>query len=111
MDKELEIIKKEYEEKLKRKEEKKKDKDKDKDKGKEKEKVKEEEDSDKVKTEAEKLKAEKAVEVPSFSKYQLHRDFFNIRQQNYREKQIAKRNMERLKSPSSFPSVPKGGPV
>ncbi|KAK6334282.1 hypothetical protein TWF730_003496 [Orbilia blumenaviensis] len=112
MAKELEKLKQEFEEKQKRKEEKKKDKDKDKDKkGKEKDKVKEEEEAEKVKIEAEKAKAEKAVEAPSFSEYNLHRNFFNGRQQKYREKQIAKRNMERLKDPMSFPAVPRGDPV
>ncbi|KAK6347655.1 hypothetical protein TWF718_005494 [Orbilia javanica] len=111
MDKELEKLKQEFEEKQKRKEEKKsKDKDDDK-KGKDKAKVKEEE-ADKLKVEEEeKAKTEQAVEAPSFSEYNLHRDFFNIRQQKYREKQIAKRNMERLKNPFTFPAVPKGGPV
>ncbi|KAF3915922.1 hypothetical protein AA313_de0204967 [Arthrobotrys entomopaga] len=107
MDKELEKLKKEYEEKMKRKEEKKKDKDKDKDKGKEK--AKEAEVSDKEKPEEPKV--EKNVEIPSFSEYQLHRNFFNIRLEKYREKQIAKRNMERLKNPLYFPAVPKDGPV
>ncbi|KAK6524272.1 hypothetical protein TWF694_005926 [Orbilia ellipsospora] len=111
MDKELEKIKKEYEEKMKRKEEKKKDKDKDKDKDKGKEKAKDTESPDKEKPEDEKPKVEKAVEVPSFSEYQLHRNFFNIRLDKYREKQIAKRNMERLKNPLYFPAVPKDGPV
>ncbi|KAF3934702.1 hypothetical protein ABW20_dc0105622 [Dactylellina cionopaga] len=76
MDKEIEKLKKEYEEKVKRKEEKKKDKDKDKDKdkGKGKEKV----EDDKVKTEEEeKPKPETAIEVPSFSEYQLHRYVLN----------------------------------
>ena len=41
----------------------------------------------------------------------INRDFYNIRLQKLREKAIAKRNMERLKNPASFPSVPKGGPV
>ncbi|KAJ6257188.1 hypothetical protein Dda_8074 [Drechslerella dactyloides] len=38
-------------------------------------------------------------------------DFFNMRQQKYRDKQLAKRNMERLKNPLSFPAVPKGDPI
>ncbi|KAK6499611.1 hypothetical protein TWF481_009976 [Arthrobotrys musiformis] len=111
MEKELEKIKQEFEEKQKRKEEKKKDKDKDK-KEKEKAKTKDEEEEKKIKVEeAEKAKAEQAVEAPSFSEYNLHRNFFNIRQQKYLEKQIAKRNMERLKNPLSFPAVPRGDPV
>ncbi|KAF3313687.1 hypothetical protein TWF173_005758 [Orbilia oligospora] len=114
MDKELEKLKQEFEEKQKRKEEKNKDKDKDKDKKekeKEKAKVKDEE-TDKLKVEeTEKAKTEQAVEASSFSEYNLHRNFFNVRQQKYLEKQITKRNMERLKNPMSFPAVPKGGPV
>ncbi|KAK6358870.1 hypothetical protein TWF696_000050 [Orbilia brochopaga] len=112
MDKELEKLKKEYEEKMKRKEEKKQDK------GKGKEKTKDE-DAEKVKIEAETAastaakaaEAAAAAPVASFSQYQLHRDFFNMRQQKYREKQLAKRNMERLKNPLSFPAVPKGDPI
>lgn len=75
MDRELEILKKEYEEKLKRKEEKKNDKDKDKSKDKDKGKEKEKESNeDKAKTEeSPKSKPEAPVEAPSFSQYQLHR--------------------------------------
>ncbi|KAF3906966.1 hypothetical protein ABW21_db0200261 [Orbilia brochopaga] len=111
MDQELEKLKREYEEKMKRKEEKKQDKDK----GKGKEKKDEEAEKAKIETENAASTAAKAVEaaapVASFSQYQLHRDFFNMRQQKYREKQLAKRNMERLKNPLSFPAVPKGDPL
>ncbi|EWC45861.1 hypothetical protein DRE_04868 [Drechslerella stenobrocha 248] len=108
MDKELEKIKKEYDEKMKLKEEKKKNK------GKEKSGSAKDEEVEKIKTEEAKAASpvtDAEAAVASFSEYQLHRDFFNIRQRKYLEKQLAKRNMERLKNPLSFPAVPKGDPL
>lgn len=114
MDKELEIIRKEL---LLKNEEKKKKKDKDKDKDKEKAKSKDQDKDESStlgadKNDTETVKVEKSTEPAPMKEFQLHRDFFNMRLQKNREKQIAKRNMERLKNPSSFfPSVPKGGPL
>ncbi|RMZ69429.1 VPS4-associated 1 [Pyrenophora seminiperda CCB06] len=133
LDREIEAVKKEYEEKQKIKREKRKGKDKEKDKEKEKEAKSKEDDEDK---EDEKAKDEKIKEL-SKSKdqaqaelgpriYQLnkwahqlaccitvltsYRNFYQMRLEKLRNAEIAKRNRERLSNPANFPSVPSGNP-
>ncbi|CAN9201961.1 unnamed protein product [Alternaria alternata] len=98
LDREIEAVKKEYEEKQKLKREKRKGKDKDKDKEKEKETKGKEEEEDK---QDEKAKDDKACSIWNF--YQMRLD-------KLRNAEIAKRNRERLNNPANFPSVPSGNP-
>ncbi|CAN9300296.1 unnamed protein product [Alternaria sp. RS040] len=101
LDREIEAVKKEYEEKQKLKREKRKGKDKDKDKEKEKETKGKEEEEDK---QDEKAKDDKACMLT------LHRNFYQMRLDKLRNAEIAKRNRERLNNPANFPSVPSGNP-
>lgn len=130
---EVEKLKKEYEEKQKKKKEKGKDKEKSKDKDKKgndekdkEEKDKEEEKDKKQKAEETTLEAKKIDEEPRI--FTLHkylfctppsppctnnhgRAFFETRLRRFRQQQIARLNQERIRSPSVFPSVPRGDPV
>ncbi|KAJ5907833.1 hypothetical protein N7495_000515 [Penicillium taxi] len=116
MAKEIELVKKEYEEKQRKKKEreKKSDKndkdDKDKDDSKDKDKAASDSKSDE-KERDEKIdsikKAEtKAEDGPRI--FALHKTFYQIRIDRLRGIEMAKRTQQRLRNPSSFPSVPKG---
>ncbi|KAL7776633.1 hypothetical protein CFE70_007051 [Pyrenophora teres f. teres 0-1] len=107
LDREIEAVKKEYEEKQKIKREKRKGKDKEKDKEKEKEAKSKEDDEDK---EDEKAKEEKAQAELGPRIYQLNKNFYQMRLDKLRNVEIAKRNRERLSNPANFPSVPSGNP-
>ncbi|KAI1510641.1 Vfa1 domain containing protein [Pyrenophora tritici-repentis] len=117
LDREIEAVKKEYEEKQKIKREKRKGKDKEKDKEKEKEAKKKEDDEDKG---DEKAKDEKIKELSKTKDqaqaeigpriYQLNKNFYQMRLDKLRNVEIAKRNRERLSNPANFPSVPSGNP-
>ncbi|KAI4628954.1 hypothetical protein J4E83_003507 [Alternaria metachromatica] len=127
LDREIEAVKKEYEEKQKLKREKRKGKDKEKDKEKEKETKGKEAEEDK---QDEKAKDDKAcdvhlhfVTIKELSKtkdqaqaelgpriYQLNKNFYQMRLDKLRNAEIAKRNRERLNNPANFPSVPSGNP-
>jgi len=117
MDREIEILKKEFEEKQKKKAEKekeksqKKDKDKDDDKkkedGKDEDKKTDKKGDDKGKTGSDKgASSPKVEETPRV--YSLHKNFYQMRVDRIRKAEIARRNRERLKSPTTFPSVPTG---
>ena len=134
MDREIELIKKEYEEKMKRKKKSKdskeeKNKDKDKDKKDEKkeddeEKKAEKEKDDKVgvtsiihedrgdlrfvqiKAVTGQQNASAADGIPRI--YALNKVFYQKRLDRLRNLEIARRNRERLKNPTLFPSVPGG---
>ncbi|MCJ1256990.1 hypothetical protein MMC24_004815 [Lignoscripta atroalba] len=115
LDREIELIRKEYEEKLKKKKAKNKDKDK-KAEEKEKEKEKEEQDDDEKakKEQDDKIKALTNKEgsttaIDSLPRiYALHKSFYQIRLDRIRSAEVARRNQQRLKTPSAFPSVPSG---
>ncbi|GAB7348071.1 hypothetical protein MBLNU459_g6102t1 [Dothideomycetes sp. NU459] len=117
LDKEIETIKKEYEEKMKKKKEKRKAKDKDKDKDEKNDKDKgankaeAESDAQDEKDKDDKIKAltkeePKADDGPRIFRLQKH--FYQQRLDKMRNAEIAKRNRERLRNPTSFPSVPSG---
>ncbi|KAF6224019.1 hypothetical protein HO133_010593 [Letharia lupina] len=116
MDREIELIKKEYEDKMKRKKSKVKkgeDKDKDKEKGKDDEskddvddeKAEKEKDA-KIKAITNKEPSSTADDIPRI--YTLQKVFYQKRLDRIRNAELAKRNRERLKSPTLFPSVPAG---
>ncbi|KAF2799036.1 DUF1742-domain-containing protein [Melanomma pulvis-pyrius CBS 109.77] len=114
LDAEIEKVKKDYEEKQRLKREKRKGekgKDKDKDaKKKEEDQDKEDEkaNSDKLK-ELSKSKDESQIDLgPRI--YTLKKNFYQMRLDKIRNAEIAKRNRERLKNPTLFPSVPSGNP-
>ncbi|CAG7930895.1 unnamed protein product [Penicillium olsonii] len=122
MAKEIEKIKKEYEEKQRRKKEQKasskdedeKDKDKDESKDKSKDtpetnKTDEKERDDKIASIRKDTSTEaKPDESPRV--FSLHKNFYQMRIDRLRNIEMAKRNQERMKNPSLFPSVPSGNP-
>ncbi|MCJ1292689.1 hypothetical protein MMC34_004242 [Xylographa carneopallida] len=112
LDREIELVKKEYEEKLAKKK-----------KTKDKKELKEEDQEEKMKEDAaqkeaekekdEKIKAISNKKTPSVIDdipriYTLHKNFFQMRLDRIRNAEISKRNRERLKNPTAFPSVPSG---
>ncbi|TKA71196.1 hypothetical protein B0A49_06124 [Cryomyces minteri] len=119
LEREIELVKKEYEEKQKAKAEKRKAKEKDKGKDEEKDKAKEskqkDDDTDKKDEEEknDKIKALSKEETKSEDGpriYALHKTFYQKRVERIRSAEIAKRNRERLSNPTAFPSVPSGDP-
>lgn len=116
MDREVQKIKDEYEEKQRRKKERRKakEKDKGKDKEKDKEDKKDEADEDKndEKERDEKIKSlsnqaeTKADDGPRI--FTLKKNFYNMRIKRIRDAEAARRNKERLANPSLFPSAPTG---
>ncbi|OAL48795.1 DUF1742-domain-containing protein [Pyrenochaeta sp. DS3sAY3a] len=115
LDKEIEAVKKEYDEKqkLKREKRKKDGKEKDKDaktKAKEDDEDKQDEkDKDEKIKELSKSKDESQAELGARI-YHLNKNFYQMRLDKLRNAEIAKRNRERLNNPSNFPSVPSGNP-
>ncbi|TID15610.1 DUF1742-domain-containing protein [Venturia nashicola] len=116
MDKEIEEVKKEYAEKMRKKMEKRKEREKTgKNKSENKEGMKRDEEEDK-KDEAEKearIKAlDKKKDEPKVDDgpriFTLHKNFYQQRLDRIKNAEIAKRNRERLKNPTTFPSVPTG---
>ncbi|QKX56308.1 uncharacterized protein TRUGW13939_03409 [Talaromyces rugulosus] len=112
---EIENVKREYEEKQKKKKEKKeKEKKADDDKDKDKDDKTSEKDDDKKAEQEKNAKIEqlqkeaepKADDSPRI--FALHKNFYQMRINRIRSIDLAKRNAERLKNPASFPSVPKG---
>ncbi|KIX10315.1 uncharacterized protein Z518_01397 [Rhinocladiella mackenziei CBS 650.93] len=113
MDREIEKIKQEYEEKQRKKKAKKKSKDDDKDK------KREDDDDDKAEKERDdKIKAiqagasanadanERTDDIPRV--YALQKNFYQMRLDRLRNLELAKRNQQRMKDPSFFPTAPKG---
>ncbi|MCJ1482083.1 hypothetical protein MMC06_002245 [Schaereria dolodes] len=114
MNKEIEQVKKEYEEKMKKKQAKKKEKDV-KEADERKDKDKDEDNDDKAKKEKDdKIKAitNKEVISPDAESipriYILQKSFYQMRVDRIRTAEVARRNQQRLKNPSTFPSVPSG---
>lgn len=113
LDKEIEAVKKEFEEKA-RKKKKQKASDKKGDKKEEKKKeADEEEKAEKEKKEKleelEKKKEPEKAEPVGPRIFELHKNFYQMRVQKKRDAEMAKRNRERLRAP--FPTVPSGNPL
>ena len=121
LEQEIESVKKEFAEKMRKKLDRRKQKEYEKEDKKEEKKKEAKEDEDDEKAKEEKLKelekkkepAKTALEGPRI--FELHKNFFQMRQQRKREAEtrkrdaeIAKKNRERLRNPTSFPSVPSG---
>ncbi|KXG52535.1 Protein of unknown function DUF1742 [Penicillium griseofulvum] len=124
MAKEIEKVKKEYEEKQRRKKEREKASSKDnkeeKDKGKDESKGKEK-DPPESNVNDEKARDDKIASIQKGSGtetksdnsprvFSLHKNFYQMRIDRLRNIEMAKRNQERLRQPSLFPSVPSGNP-
>ncbi|CDM27882.1 hypothetical protein DTO013E5_9054 [Penicillium roqueforti] len=124
MAKEIEKIKKEYEEKQRRKKEREKASNKDnkeeKDKGKDKPKdedkaasdsnAKDEKDRDDKIASIQKGSGTETKSDDSPRIFSLHKNFYQMRIDRLRSIEMTKRNQERLRQPSLFPSVPSGNP-
>ena len=116
LEKEIEVLKKEFEEKVRKKAEKRKEKEKEKKADKDEKKDQKKEDEKDDKEQEEKLKelekkkdpAKATVDGPRV--FELHKNFYQMRLQKKREAEIAKRNRDRLRAPGAFPSVPSGNP-
>ncbi|CAI7677808.1 hypothetical protein N7455_005630 [Penicillium solitum] len=122
--KEIEKIKKEYEEKQRRKKEREKaaskddkeEKDKGKDEPKDKDKdasesnVNDEKDRDDKIASIQKGSGTETKSDDSPRVFSLHKNFYQMRIDRLRNIEMAKRNQERLRQPSLFPSVPSGNP-
>ncbi|XRM47359.1 hypothetical protein ABZX51_010340 [Aspergillus tubingensis] len=120
MAREIERVKKEYEEKQQRKKNKDAEKDKDK---KEDDKDKEKDDKSATKKgdeEDKKMQKERDDKIESIKKstnssddsprvFALHKNFYQMRIDRMRNAEMARRNRQRLQDPSLFPSVPTGG--
>ncbi|KAJ5474594.1 Protein of unknown function DUF1742fungi [Penicillium sp. IBT 31633x] len=122
MAKEIEKVKKEYEEKQRRKKEREKasskddTKDQDKNKDNTKDKPKDSTNNDDEKDRDDKIASiQKGSETETKSDdsprvFSLHKNFYQMRIDRLRNIEMAKRNQERLRTPSLFPSVPSGNP-
>ncbi|KAJ5790517.1 uncharacterized protein N7518_007528 [Penicillium psychrosexuale] len=124
MAKEIEKIKKEYEEKQRRKKERqeasnkdnKEEKDKGKDKPKDEDKAasdsnaKDERDRDDKIASIQKGSGTETKSDGSPRIFSLHKNFYQMRIDRLRNIEMTKRNQERLRQPSLFPSVPSGNP-
>ncbi|EME44766.1 hypothetical protein DOTSEDRAFT_80375 [Dothistroma septosporum NZE10] len=118
IEKEIEVVKKEFEEKMKKKLERRKIKEAEKSGEKPKEEAKKEEvDDEKDKKEQEeKLKQLEKKKEPEKTKiegpriFELHKQFYGMRLQKKRDAEQAKRRQQMLRSGGAFPSVPNGNP-
>ncbi|CAK4033367.1 Hypothetical predicted protein [Lecanosticta acicola] len=116
IEKEIEAVKKEFEEKMRKKLDRRRQKEYEKDGEKPKEDKKEEENDDAKdkKEKEEKLKELEKKKEPEKTKiegpriFELQKHFFQMRLQKKRDQEQAKRNRERLRNPTSFPSAPSG---
>ncbi|KAF2430717.1 DUF1742-domain-containing protein [Tothia fuscella] len=119
LDKEIEAVKKEYDEKMRKRAENRKEKKKKEGKGsKDEEKKEEKKDEDEEKKDEE----EKDAKIEALSSkedvmsddgpriFSLQKIFYQQRLDRIRNAEVAKRNRERLKNPTAFPSAPKGDP-
>ncbi|TKA23488.1 hypothetical protein B0A50_07515 [Salinomyces thailandicus] len=118
LDKEIEAVKREYEEKMRKKLDRKRQKEVEKDGSKQ-----EKEEAGKAEREAEDAEKEKEAKLkelegkkePERTKvegpriFELQKHFFQMRLQKKRDAEMAKRNRERMRQPGLFPSVPGGG--
>ncbi|EFE41703.1 hypothetical protein TRV_03532 [Trichophyton verrucosum HKI 0517] len=112
MDREIEKVKKEYEEKQRKKREKEKEKDKQKDSEKTDDKKKADDEEESKKDEKEKDDKNAASPVNASTDdmpriYSLHRNFYQMRVDRLKAIEKSKRDRQRLQNPSTFPSVPK----
>ncbi|CAG7991800.1 unnamed protein product [Penicillium salamii] len=122
MAKEIEKVKSEYEEKQRRKKERKaaskdedekdKDKDESKDKSKDTTETNDTDEKDRDDKIASIRKDTSTATKPDDSPrvFSLHKNFYQMRIDRLRNIEMAKRNSERMKNPSLFPSVPSGNP-
>lgn len=118
LDREIEAVKKEYDEKQRLKKEKRKGKEKEEDKTKDSESSKKKDDDEDKKDEQAKDDKIKQLskakdETPTEDGpriFALNKKFHQMRLDRIRNAEIAKRNRERLKNPNLFPSVPSGNP-
>ena len=112
LEKEIEAVKKEFEEKMRKKLARRKQKEYEKEEKKEEKKKEEKEDENDEKENAERLKElekkkepeKAAIEGPRI--FELHKNFYQMRLQKKRDSEVAKRNRDRLRNPGAFPSVP-----
>ncbi|KAI9680537.1 MAG: hypothetical protein M1817_003977 [Caeruleum heppii] len=108
-EREIEKVKKEYEEKVRRKEEGKK---KEKEKEKEGEEAKKDDEKEKKKDSGKESEDKKPSATPPPEEpprvFTLHKTFFQQRLDRLRAAEVARRNKERLRNPTTFPSVPRG---
>ncbi|KAF2635104.1 hypothetical protein P280DRAFT_474019 [Massarina eburnea CBS 473.64] len=114
-DREIEAVKKEYEEKQKIKKEKRKEKGKDKEKEKEETKTEEQQDKDDEKVKDDKIKelsqSKDQAQVDLGPRiFTLNKNFHQMRIDRIRNIEQAKRNRERLSNPANFPAPPSGNP-
>lgn len=114
LDKEIEAVKKEFEEKMRKKLARRKQKEYEKDEKKEEKKKKEKtEDEQDEKDKEEKLKELEKKKEPDKATldgpriFELHKNFYQMRLQKKRDTEVAKRNRDRLRAPGAFPAVPK----
>lgn len=117
LDKEIEAVKKEFEEKMRKKLERRRQKEYEKDnkeadkKAEEKkEDEKEEKEKEEKLKELEKKKDPAKTEVDGPRIFELQKSFYQMRVQKKRDLEMARKNRERLRSPDAFPSVPSSDP-
>lgn len=117
LDKEIESVKKEFEEKMRKKLARRKQKEYEKEDPKDKKKDKAEqgkEDDQDEKEKQDKLKALEQKKEPEKAKvdgpriFELQKNFYQMRLQKKRDAEAARKNRDRLRNPTSFPSVPSG---
>lgn len=114
LDKEIEVVKKEFEEKMRKKLARRKQKEYEKEGKKEEKKEEKQEDESEEKEKEAKLQelekkkepAKATVEGPRV--FELHKNFYQMRVQKKRDAEMAKRAKERM-SKTEFPAVPSGG--
>lgn len=111
IDKEIEAVKKEFEEKMRKKlnrqdgakpkEEKKKEEVQD---------EKEEKEKDEKLKELNQKKESEKTKIEGNRVFELHKHFFMMRIQKKRDAEQAKKTRDRLRNPTAFPNVPSGDP-
>jgi len=116
LDKEIELVKKEFDEKVRKKLARRKEKEQEKGEDKKKAEQKEASEDDKdEKEKEEKLKELQKKKEPEKTKvdgprvFELQKNFYQMRLQKKRDAEAARKNRERLRTPGAFPSAPSGG--
>lgn len=113
MEREVERVKREYEEKQRRKKEKEAEREAEKEKGKEKDSDKKGKKSEDDTKKPEVAKKDESPPIPSEEEprvFALQKAFFQLRIEKKRSTEQAKRQRERFHNPNLFPEVPKGFP-
>jgi hypothetical protein len=118
VDKEIEAVKREFEEKMRKKMDRRKqkeyEKDGKKDDKKEDEKTGDDQDERDKEAKLKELEKKKDPETSSTTQidgpriFELQKNFWHMRLQRKRDAEVAKKNRERLRQPGTFPSVPSG---